>query len=157
MSRGPNIFLLLRGRKPSLTAHSSFSLVSQPPHQEKPFYSEKRWKPRRKLIAPPLTRTMMPESQFFISTFQLSCWAPFFIVWLKRCFLQAPYLCPAKYCLLSTSLHFIHSLLHCLFNHNILTSPYQISNHLIFLSLSQSITLHCCRSKSSETLFHWPI
>ena len=62
LSRGPNIFLLLWGREPSLTAHSSFFLVSQPPHQEKPFYSEKRWKPHRKLIAPPLTKKMMPES-----------------------------------------------------------------------------------------------
>ena len=48
-------------------------------------------------------------------------------------------------------------MLHCLFNHNILTSPYQISNHLIFFSLSQSIKLHWCRSRTSETLFHCPL
>ena len=39
LSRGPNIFLLLWGREPSLTAHSSFFLVSQPPHQQKSFFS----------------------------------------------------------------------------------------------------------------------
>ena len=44
LSRGPNIFLLLRGGEPSLTAHSSFFLVSQPPRQQKPFYSFTFWR-----------------------------------------------------------------------------------------------------------------
>ena len=79
LSRGPNIFLLLRGREPALTAHSSFFLVSQPPL----------------INRSPFILLLFDGSFFLLSSFsafadqqkpffQLSNPSPFFIVNFKR-------------------------------------------------------------------------